>query len=457
MSYPRLASRLYNQPLLIEPGKAEVVEAVFRAYAEGRPSDLPKFEAAEQPQLAIPIALRRTDNGYLLSDAGIAVLPVHGTLVQRAGNIDAASGLTGYNQLAARLQAAMADPEVSGVLLEIDSPGGEAAGVWDLAAQIAQATKPVVAHANEMAFSAAYALAAAAPAGLYLPEAGMVGSVGVIMMHVDQSALDAKRGLVYTPIFAGKRKADFSPHAPLSDRARAAAQDQVDRLYQIFVDQVARDRGIDASVVKKTEAGLLTPGQAIDLRMADGQASFAETLQILTDRVSAPGFTGYGFTQRRVGANSSEGAIMANDPKAPAPTAATEEQLNTARADGRAEGVAQATAELTPKIAEASAAATTAERDRIAGILTHAEASGRRALAEHLAFKTGATIADAAALLAAAPKETAAANPLAAAMANVPNPQVGAAADAAPTASAPRVSSSADIFEMRRRASGHTA
>lgn len=450
MAYPRLASRLYNCCLLLEPGKAEVIEAVFRAHAEGKAADLPKFEASDRPELATAIALRRSDNGYAISDAGVAVLPVHGTLVQRAGGLDALSGLTGYNQVSRRLQAAMEDPEVRGVLLEIDSPGGEAAGVWDLAAQIADSAKPVFAHANEMAFSAAYAIAAAADE-LHVPAAGMVGSVGVIMMHVDQSQLDAKRGLVYTPIFAGKRKADFSGHAPLTARARETAQAQVDRLYQIFVDQVARDRGIDAAVVRNTEAALLTPGQAIDLGMADRQSSFGESLAALTDQVSAPAHTGYTLATRRAGASTSQGGSMKQEDKnTPATNAATEQQLAAARA----EGVAQATAELTPKIAAAASEATAAERTRISGILGHAEATGRRAMAEHLAFKTGSSIEDAASLLAVAPKEDAAAAAFTQRMAGVDNPAVGSDAPQQ-NGTAPTIASSAEIFDLRRKQAGH--
>lgn len=447
MSYPRLAARLYNTPLLIEPGKAEVIEAVFRAYAGGQQLELPAREAAAE--LRGPVTMERTDAGYYLTPGGVAVLPVHGTLVQRANGMDALSGLTSYAALARRFAAAQADPKVRATVLEFDTPGGEAAGVFDLGQQFAEATKPVYAHANEMAYSAGYALAASAKAGLYLPGPASVGSVGVIMMHVDQSQADAKRGLVYTPIFAGARKADFSSHAPLTEQARATAQAEVDRLYQIFVDHVASARGIDPAAVRGTEAGLLTPGQAIDLRMADGVESFSQTIQRATDEAAAASHTGFSFTQRRAGALNEKGANMAEEKKAPATTAATPEQIEAARA----EGVAQANAELPAKLAAATKDGVTAERARIKSILTADAAKDRPALAQHLAFDTDMAPEAATAMLAKAGVESAApANALADAMAKVPNPKVTPSAEA--SGEAPKVSlDTASIYELRRKAS----
>lgn len=445
MSYPRLAARLYNTPLLIEPGKAEVIEAVFRAYAEGRADSLPKHEAKQPP--APPVPLERTDNGYSLAAGGVAVLPVHGTLVQRGDSLDAMSGLTGYNVISRRLQAALADPKVKGIVMEFDSPGGEVAGVFELAGQIQAAAKPVWAHANEMMFSAAYALGVGA-ADLQMAQTAMVGSVGVIMMHVDQSQMDAKKGLVYTPIYAGARKTDYSSHAPLSDQARASAQESVDRLYQIFVDHVATARAIDPAAVKATEAGLLTPGQALDLGMADGQATLHDTIRRMQDELSASGFNGF-MTGAR--AHSPRSITMSNEDKGAGNLPA--EQLAAARA----EGVAAATQEAEAKQPAIRAEGVTAERARIKAILTADAAKERPTLAQHLAFDTDQSAEAATALLAKAGAETPAksANPLDTAMRGT-NPNVGADADR-PNGDAPPVTiNTASVYDMRRKASGRS-
>ena len=183
--------------------------------------------------------------------SGVAVIPIHGTLVRRTVGLEAESGLTSYTQLAAQLDAALANPEVAAILLDIDSPGGESGGVFDLADRIRAATqvKPVWAVANDMAFSAAYALASAA-SKVFVSRTGGVGSIGVIAMHVDQSEKDAQDGVRYTAVFAGDRKNDLTPHAPISNEAHAFLQAEVNRIYSIFVETVARNRGLAPSTVQ---------------------------------------------------------------------------------------------------------------------------------------------------------------------------------------------------------------
>lgn len=450
MNHPLLATRLYNCPLLITPGKAEVIEQVFRAHSEGRAALLtPPQALPPRQELAAP-GMTRTDAGYVRTATGVAIIPVLGTLVQRAGNMEAASGLTGYNQLAGQLQAALDDPRVDAILLEIDSPGGEANGAFDLQGKIAAANllKPTWAIANEQAFSSAY-LQASGAGKLFVPSSGMVGSVGVVMLHVDQSIRDAKQGIVYTPIFAGARKVDFSSHAPLSEDAMATAQAEVDRVYGMFIDAVANGRGIDPQVVRDTQAGLLSPQDAMAAGMVDGIQSFDETLAALADYskhrtmralVAAGPLTrtellemfGQAEVERihaaALGLTSQTGEeIMATEAPNNAAAQVTAAQLAEAEARGALKAKTETEAEAVKQLAAAQAQAAAYAQARISTILTHAEADGRRTLAEHLAFKTQTNVEDAIALLAAAPKESAGpTNLLAAAMAKVDNPKVGA-------------------------------
>jgi signal peptide peptidase SppA len=210
---------------------------------------------------------------------GIAVIPVHGTLVKRTAGLDAASGLTSYAEIGAMLAAALADPAVAGILLDVDSPGGEASGSFELARQVraASTVKPVWAVANDSAFSAAYAIAASAQR-VIVAETGGVGSIGVIALHIDQSVKDAQDGYRYTAITAGSHKNDFSPHAPLDDAARAELQTEVDRLYGLFAGQVAVHRGMSEERVRATEAGLFFGPNAVTVGLADGVGTFESAL-----------------------------------------------------------------------------------------------------------------------------------------------------------------------------------
>lgn len=267
ITLPHLAARLYGTPLLIARAKLDVILAVLGARI-GLNARVPA------PELALtqhPRPDTRTP--------GIAVIPVHGTLVRRGLALDAASGLTSYADIAAQLDAALTDPAVSGVLLDLDSPGGESGGVFELAERIraAAGVKPIWAHANDAAFSAAYALGAAAQR-LTLSRTAGVGSIGVIALHVDQSVKDAREGLSYTAITAGAHKNDFNPHQPLSPEAAVALQAEVDRLYALFVEQVAQMRALDPAAVRATEAGLFFGEHAVAVGLADGVKSFDSAL-----------------------------------------------------------------------------------------------------------------------------------------------------------------------------------
>jgi ClpP class serine protease len=166
----------------------------------------------------------------------------------------------------------MTDPMVRGIILDMDSPGGEVGGLFDLVDRIGAlrlATgKPLWAAANECALSAAYAIASTADR-IYVTRTGEVGSIGVVAAHVDESSADAKAGLAWSFIFAGDRKIDGNSHGPLSERARADVQVDVDRLYTEFCALVAANRGLAPEAVRATEAAIYRGDLAIKAGLAD--------------------------------------------------------------------------------------------------------------------------------------------------------------------------------------------
>ena len=247
-----LATRIFNVPLLIHPAKADVILNVLG----------PRLGIAAE---SLPVAAyydeeEGDDIGYQVADK-IAVVSIHGVLVKRASGMDALSGMKSYESIAKDLQSALENDDVQGILLDIDSPGGESSGMFDLADAIfsARGTKPVVAIANDSAYSAAYALASAADA-VYVTREGGVGSIGAYMLHVDQSGHDKQAGRSYKYIFAGARKVDANPHAPLSSAALADLQAEVNFCRDMFVTLVARNRNCTAQQILDLEARCLSMG-----------------------------------------------------------------------------------------------------------------------------------------------------------------------------------------------------
>ena len=256
---PRLASRVFGTPLMISRGKLEVILGVLRPRLMG--GVIEPIEPEGDPSPLTSVTVER-----------IAVVSVIGTLVTRSGYLDAASGLSAYGDIGAAIAEAMADPTVRGVILDVNSPGGEVGGLFDLVEQIraikAASDKPLWAVANESALSAAYAIASAADR-IYVTRTGEVGSIGVVAVHVDESEADAKAGLAWKFVFAGERKVDGNAHEPLSERARATIQADVDRLYAEFCALVAGNRGISSEAARGTNAAIYRGELAVRAGLAD--------------------------------------------------------------------------------------------------------------------------------------------------------------------------------------------
>ncbi len=149
----------------------------------------------------------------------IAIIPIHGILTKKPGAFDDMLGMTSYEKIHEQIEKALVDEKVETILLDIDSPGGEVSGIFDLADFIYEARKlekkKIVAIANDDAYSAAYAIASSAEKVLVTRTSG-VGSIGVIASHIDQSAFDQSQGIKYTTVFAGSRKNDLNPHEPIT-------------------------------------------------------------------------------------------------------------------------------------------------------------------------------------------------------------------------------------------------
>ena len=343
---------------------------------------------------------------------GLAIIPITGSLINRF-NGSYESYATGYNFIRRQLSMAMADEDVLGIIFDVNSYGGEAAGCFELAADIraAREKKPSLAMVDSNAYSAGFALATAASKVVAIPSAG-VGSVGVITMHVDMSKMLNDFGIKVTLIYEAEHKADGNPFEPLPDSVRADVQSRIHNAYEKFVAVAAENLKIDPKVIRDTKSRTYGAEDALKLGLIHAIESPSAAAQAFFDELSGS------TTNLRTGANMT--------------TAKTEPGADDTQAATQAAATAAATE------------ARTAERARVSGILGCEEAKGREAMANHIAMNTEMSLADAKAMLAAAPvakaaeatPAAAATTPFAAAMDATKNPNVGAgaaAADEAPT------------------------
>lgn len=262
------------------------------------------------------LAQRHQRNGtqpYAVVD-GIAVIEIAGTLVHRGAWIGQSSGLTSYEGIAAQLQAALADPGVRGIALDIDSFGGEVAGAFDLADRIraARAQKPVHAFVAEHALSAGYVLASQADR-IVLPRTGAVGSIGVVALHTDMSGALDQKGIAVTLIHAGAHKIDANPYQPLPEAVHDQMQRELEVVRFLFAETVAAGRGdrLTQAAALVTEAAVFRGAEAIAAGLADD----------LADPITA--FQAFAAAPRGTTPPSRKGPTMTTTPETPAqPTAA---------------------------------------------------------------------------------------------------------------------------------------
>ncbi len=175
------------------------------------------------------------------TENGVAIIPVEGVILrQQFWGFGA-----GLRETASALSAALADPQARAILFSICSPGGQARGVKELADAIfaARAVKPCAAWVDGLCASAAYWLASAT-GRIYSGPSSEVGSIGVILRHMDKSGLNKEMGLNFTYITAGSHKAIGNPDAALSERDLAVLQARVDAIYEMFCTDVAQHMGL---------------------------------------------------------------------------------------------------------------------------------------------------------------------------------------------------------------------
>lgn len=284
MLHPQIAARAFNTPLLVEPAKAQAFLSGLGPRILGQPVRLDGEDGTNETSGFEPVPRAsliagdlsesfesRGDAPYPVVD-GIAVIEITGVLIHRGAWIGKSSGQTSYEGISAQIEAAASDPDIRGVALEIDSFGGEVAGVFDLADRIRalREHKPVWAFVAEHAFSAGYALASQA-SRILLPRTGALGSIGVVVLHTDMSGKLAQDGIAVSLINSGSHKIDANPYAPLPPEVRAEIQREIDVLRFLFAKTVAAGRGAkcDAKAALATEAASYRGADAVAVGLAD--------------------------------------------------------------------------------------------------------------------------------------------------------------------------------------------
>ena len=215
----------------------------------------------------------------------VVIIPIRGPITKRETFFSVLFGGTSIDSISSALNVAAAHKDVAGILLDIDSPGGTIDGLASLSDQIygLRGKKTVIAFANDQMTSAAFWIGSAAQA-VITPKTASIGSLGVMMVHTDLSKADEQAGVKRTYLKAGQYKALGNSAEPLGTQGRQYFEAQLDYYYSIFVEQVARNRGVSVKTVltNMADGKIFIGQQAVDAGLADSIGYF-------DDAVSAAG------------------------------------------------------------------------------------------------------------------------------------------------------------------------
>ena len=184
--------------------------------------------------------------------AGVLVLPVRGAIVPRGSWLSRALGWTALDGLRAQLRAAVADPGISAIVLDVDSPGGLVEGLAETAELLRalRDVKPIMAISNALCASAAYYMAAQA-SEVWATVDSMTGSIGTVLVHAEFSKALEAEGIAVTVIRSPEGKFQGNEFEALAPETRARFQEFADNFTAQFVADVAKGRGVTGAKVGK--------------------------------------------------------------------------------------------------------------------------------------------------------------------------------------------------------------
>lgn len=250
-----------STPWAILPSMLETISAIAR-----REND--PLEAVEA-RLGRP--LQNTRAVSLRGD--VAVVPVTGPIFRYANLFTAVSGGTSLDVLATDFASALDNPAVASIVLNVDSPGGQAAGIAEFAQMVRAANKPVVAYVDGQAASAAYWIAAAADR-IVMSKTAEVGSIGAVV-SIDTAR--SKPGSVVEIVSSQspRKRPDVA-----TDAGRAQIQTRIDALAQVFVEDVAAYRGVPLDTVLQQfgQGDMRIAAAAVATGMADSISTLEDVL-----------------------------------------------------------------------------------------------------------------------------------------------------------------------------------
>jgi len=270
---------ILTSPWVIQPEKLSEIKSIFQSHFHGEYIDWKSMKAQSGIQLS------GEEKKYQVI-GGVAIIPVQGPLTKGMSLMSFLFGGSSMRQIGYNIKAALADTAVNSLILDIDSPGGTVDGTEELAELIYQSRgkKPIKAYTDGNMMSGAYWIASAADEIFISGDTTMVGSVGVVGTHVDQSESDKQEGIKVTEITSGPYKRMASSHKPLDENSRKYMQNMIDYIAAVFTETaLIRNRKLsEAQAAEISQSKIYIGKRAIDAGLVDG----ISTISAITSKYS---------------------------------------------------------------------------------------------------------------------------------------------------------------------------
>jgi signal peptide peptidase SppA len=272
--------RMSLKDMLIVGETADKVMADLTQYGETSVEDGKVAELASRENLELAYGYEGRDEEtrkpFVFND-GVAVIPIHGTLINRFNS--SWGFVTGYNYVRRMLNLALDDDDVDFIVFDVDSPGGEASGCFELAREImaSRRVKPSLAMIDSLAASGGVALGCCATTVYAIPSA-RVGSIGVYRMHVSYEGALKKDGIKVTFATAGEHKIDGNPYKDLPQAVLDEWTESAGKTWDDFIALVAEARDLSEDDVRATQARVYRADEALDLGLINAVKTTTEAV-----------------------------------------------------------------------------------------------------------------------------------------------------------------------------------
>ncbi len=343
---------MLNAPWAIRADRFKEMQAIYAAHFRGDRIPHEKMTGLLDMGFVQKETMDRAGN--------VAIINITGVLVKNPGLFDRlfydANSTVEIRQY---IEEALNDEKVDAILLYVDTPGGTVDGTQELARFIYanRGKKPMIAYTDGMIASAGYWIAAAADEIIISGDTVEIGSIGVVVTHIDYSRADIEAGVTVNEIYAGKYKRIYSENKPLSEEAREYLQQQVDYLYGVFLNDVAQFRGITIDdALAMAEGKIYIGAQAIEAGLVDRVLTMDAAITYLSDNFMAL------ICSPRVGGTT-------YDQEKNMDSKLIQEKYPVVFEEIKALGIAEAQQDIKDQLAAAEGKGAQAERERIKGVM----------------------------------------------------------------------------------------